>query len=104
MAALATLLIAYVCASWRSTAICRTWAPDQSCRAPTTTVKRMCQVFADKGITFASGALTFQTGPHRPVAGLPGEIPGAVPPPVEAQPKLEPPEVPARVLSARGVA
>ena len=48
-------------------------------------LKRMYQVFAEKGITFASGALTLQTGPHRPVAGLPGEIPGAAPPPVEAQ-------------------
>jgi moderate conductance mechanosensitive channel len=67
-------------------------------------LKRMYQVFAEKGITFASGALTLQTGPHRPVAGSPGEIPGAVPPPVEALPKPEPPEVPARVLSARGVA
>ena len=67
-------------------------------------LKRMYQVFAEKGITFASGALTLQTAPHRPVAGSPGEIPGAVPPPVEALPKSEPPEVPARVLSARGVA
>ena len=67
-------------------------------------LKRMYQVFAEKGITFASGALTLQTGPHRPVAGSPGEIPGAVPPPAEALPKPEPPEVPARVLSARGVA
>ena len=63
-------------------------------------LKRMYQVFAEKGITFASGALTLQTGPHRPVAGSPGEIPGAVLPPAEALPKSEPPEVPARVLSA----
>jgi small-conductance mechanosensitive channel len=68
-------------------------------------LKRMYQVFAEKGITFASGALTLQTGPHRPVAGSPGEIPGVVLPPAEALPKSEPPEVPARVLSAaRGVA
>ena len=68
-------------------------------------LKRMYQVFAEKGITFASGALTLQTGPHRPVAGSPGEIPGVVLPPAEALPKPEPPEVPARVLSAaRGVA
>jgi hypothetical protein len=67
-------------------------------------LKRMYQVFAEKGITFASGALTLQTGPHRSVAGSPGEIQGAVPPPVEALPKPEPLEVPARVLSARGVA
>jgi small-conductance mechanosensitive channel len=69
-------------------------------------LKRMYQVFAEKGITFASGALTLQTAPHRPVAA-PSEIPGAVPPPAEILSKPEPQEVPApaRVLSAaRGVA
>jgi len=68
-------------------------------------LKRMYQVFAEKGITFASGALTLQTAPHQPVAASPGEIPGVVPPPAEARPKPESQEVPARVLSAaRGIA
>jgi moderate conductance mechanosensitive channel len=67
-------------------------------------LKRMYQVFAEKGITFASGALTLQTAPHRPVAAL-GEIPGAVLPPTEALPKSEPQEVSAPVLAAaRGIA
>jgi hypothetical protein len=66
-------------------------------------LKRMYLVFAEKGITFASGALTLQTASHRPVAASPGETPGAVPPPAEALPKPEPQEVPARVLSAAGV-
>src|SRR5262249_43905144 len=38
-------------------------------------LKRMYQVFAEKGITFASGALTLQTAPHRPIVS-PGAIPG----------------------------
>jgi small-conductance mechanosensitive channel len=63
-------------------------------------LKRMYQVFAEKGIIFASGALTLQTAPHQPLAASPGEIPGAVPPTAEALPKPEPQEVPARVLSA----
>jgi len=67
-------------------------------------LKRMYQVFAEKGITFASGALTLQTAPHQPVAASLGEMPGAVPPPAEALPKPEPQEVLARVLTARGVA
>jgi len=68
-------------------------------------LKRMYQVFAEKGITFASGALTLQAAPHRPVGGSLGEIPGAVPPPAEAPPKSEPREVPAPVLAApRGIA
>jgi small-conductance mechanosensitive channel len=68
-------------------------------------LKRMYQVFAEKGISFASGALTLQTAPHQPVTTSPGEIPGAVLPPAEALPKPEPQEVPARALSAaRGVA
>jgi moderate conductance mechanosensitive channel len=66
-------------------------------------LKRMYQVFAEKGITFASGALTLQTAPHQLIASS-GVIPGAVSPPAEALPKSEPPDVPARVLSARGVA
>jgi small-conductance mechanosensitive channel len=67
-------------------------------------LKRMYQVFAERGITFASGALTLQTAPHRPVAA-PGEFPGAVLPPAEAPPKSEPQEVPAPVLAAaRGIA
>jgi len=62
-------------------------------------------VFAEKGITFASGALTLQTAPHQPVAALPGEIPGAVSPAAEALPKSEPQEVPApALLAARSVA
>ena len=68
-------------------------------------LKRMYLAFEEKGITFASGALTLQTAPHQPVAASPGEIPGVVPPPAEARPKPESQEVPARVLSAaRGIA
>jgi hypothetical protein len=64
----------------------------------------MYQVFAEKGITFASGALTLQTAPRQPVAAV-GEIPGAVLPPAEAQPRSEPQKVPAPVLAAaRGIA
>jgi small-conductance mechanosensitive channel len=67
-------------------------------------LKRMYQVFAEKGIAFASGALTLQTTPHRPVAA-PGEIPGAVLPAAEALRRSESGEVPAPVLaSARGIA
>jgi small-conductance mechanosensitive channel len=67
-------------------------------------LKRIYQVFAEKGVTFASGTLTLQTAPHRPIA-LPGEIPGAVLPPAEALPKLEPQEVPVPALvAARSVA
>jgi small-conductance mechanosensitive channel len=67
-------------------------------------LKRIYLEFAEKGITFASGALTLQTAPHQPVFA-PGEIPGAVLPPAETPPKSEPQEVPARVLSpARSVA
>jgi moderate conductance mechanosensitive channel len=68
-------------------------------------LKRIYQAFAEKGIAFASGALTLQTAPHLPVSALPAEIPGAVLPPAESLPKSEPQEVPARVLSpARSVA
>jgi hypothetical protein len=68
-------------------------------------LKRMYQMFAEKGITFASGALTLQTAPHRPVAGSPGETPGVVLPHAEALPKSEPQEVLAPVLAAaRGIA
>ena len=66
-------------------------------------LKRMYQVFAEKGITFASGALTLQTAPHQPVATSPGEIPGVVPPRAESLPRPEPPEVPALAPSARSV-
>jgi small-conductance mechanosensitive channel len=67
-------------------------------------LKRIYQVFAEKGVTFASGALTLQTAPHRPVA-LPGETPAVVLPPAEALPKSEPQEVPAAALvAARSVA
>jgi len=68
-------------------------------------LKRMYQVFAEKGITFASGALTLQTAAHRPVGVSPAEMPGVAPLPAEALPKPEPQEAPARVLAAaRGVA
>jgi small-conductance mechanosensitive channel len=66
-------------------------------------LKRMYQVFAEKGITFASGALTLQTTPNRPAAA-PGEISGGVLPSAEALPKSEPQEVPAPVVAARGIA
>ena len=67
-------------------------------------LKRIYQVFAEKSIAFASGALTLQTAPHQPGAASPGEILGVVPPLAEVLPKPEPQEVPARVLSAaRGV-
>src|SRR5215813_13041616 len=67
-------------------------------------LKRMYQVFAEKGITFASGALTLQTAPHQPVAAR-GETPAVVLPPAEALRKSEPQEVPAPVLAAaRGIA
>ena len=67
-------------------------------------LKRIYLEFAEKGVTFASGALTLQTAPHQPVSA-PGEIPRAVLSPAEAPPKSEPQEVPARVLSpARSVA
>src|SRR6516225_3447531 len=52
-------------------------------------MKRIYQVFAEKGITFASGALTLQTAAHRPAAASPGEMPGAVPRPAEALPEPE---------------
>jgi moderate conductance mechanosensitive channel len=67
-------------------------------------LKRMYQVFAGKGITFASGALTLQTAPHRAVTA-PGEISGLVRPPAEVLPKSEPQEIPTPVLAAaRGIA
>jgi len=67
-------------------------------------LKRIYLEFVEKGVTFASGALTLQTAPHQPVSA-PGEIPRAVLSPAEAPPKSEPQEVPARVLSpARSVA
>ena len=65
----------------------------------------MYEVFAEKNIAFASGALTLQTASHQSVRTSPGEIPGVGPPAAEALPKPESQEVPARVLSAaRGVA
>jgi moderate conductance mechanosensitive channel len=67
-------------------------------------LKRMYRVFAEKGINFASGALTLQTAPYRPL-GAPGEIPGTVLPPAETLPKSEPQEDRAQVLApARGIA
>ena len=66
-------------------------------------LKRMYRVFAEKGINFASGALTLQTIPQRPVT--PGEIPGTALPPAEASPKSEPQAISAPVLvPARGIA
>jgi len=68
-------------------------------------LKRIYLEFAEKGVTFASGALTLQTAPHLPVSALLAEIPGTVLPPAESLPRSEPQEVPARVLSpARSVA
>jgi small-conductance mechanosensitive channel len=53
-------------------------------------LKRIYQVFADKGIAFASGALTLQTAAHRPAGASPVEMPGAEPPLAEALPEPEP--------------
>src|SRR6516225_3469491 len=53
-------------------------------------LKRIYQVFAEKGIAFASGALTLQTAAHRPAGASPAEMPGAVPPLAEALPEPEP--------------
>ena len=54
-------------------------------------LKRIYLVFAEKGIAFASGALTLQTAPPRPVAAPRGETPAAADDP----PKPEPQKVPA---------
>jgi len=57
-------------------------------------LKRMYLAFAEKGITFASGALTLQTVPPRPVAGPRGESPAASPA-ADGPSRLAPEEVPA---------
>jgi len=58
-------------------------------------LKRMYLAFEEKGITFASGALTLQTAPPRPVAGPRGEGPAAASPAAVGPPRLAPEEVPA---------
>jgi small-conductance mechanosensitive channel len=63
-------------------------------------LKRIYQAFAEKGIDFASGALTLQTTPQRTVSALPGETPRTAPLSAETLLKSEPQEVPARALSA----
>lgn len=50
-------------------------------------LKQIYRVFAEKGINFASGALTLQTAPPRPAAAQRSEGPAAAPP---AQPEKEP--------------
>jgi moderate conductance mechanosensitive channel len=51
-------------------------------------LKRMYGVFAEKGIVFASGALTLQTAPSRSVATTRGESPTAPPPVAAGPPRL----------------
>jgi small-conductance mechanosensitive channel len=58
-------------------------------------LKRMYLAFAEKGITFASGALTLQTAPPRQVAAPRGESPAAASPAADGPRKLAPEEVPA---------
>jgi small-conductance mechanosensitive channel len=58
-------------------------------------LKRMYLVFAEKGITFASGALTLQTAPPRQVAAPRRESPAAASPAADGPPRLAPEEVPA---------
>jgi small-conductance mechanosensitive channel len=60
-------------------------------------LKQIYRVFAEKGINFASGALTLQTAPPRPAAASRSEGSAAAPP---AQPEKEP----ALVLSRERVA
>jgi moderate conductance mechanosensitive channel len=62
-------------------------------------LKRMYQVFAEKGITFASGALTLQTAPPRQ-AGAPHVDKPAATPPATGPAKQEPEEVSVVALSA----
>jgi hypothetical protein len=57
----------------------------------------MYLAFAEKGITFASGALTLQTAPPARVAAPRGESPAAVSPAAGGPPRLAPEEVPALV-------
>jgi len=58
-------------------------------------LKRMYLAFAEKGITFASGALTLQTAPPRQIAAPGGESPAAASPAAVGPPRLAPEEVPA---------
>src|SRR6516165_2452761 len=68
-------------------------------------MKRMYRAFAEKGITFASGALTLQTAPLRPVTAPLGEGPAVTPLAAEGSPKPGHGEVSAPALSAaRGFA
>lgn len=62
-------------------------------------LKRMYVVFAEKGITFASGALTLQTAPPRQVAAPHVDSPAATPP-AAGPAKLGPEEVSVLALSA----
>jgi moderate conductance mechanosensitive channel len=62
-------------------------------------LKRMYQVFAQKGITFASGALTLQTAPPRLAAAPDVDSPAATPSPTGPA-KLGPEEVSVLALSA----
>ena len=68
-------------------------------------LKQMYRAFAEKGITFASGALTLQTAPLRPVTAPLGEGPAVTPLAAEGSPKPGHGEVSAPALSAaRGFA
>jgi hypothetical protein len=62
-------------------------------------LKRLYVVFAEKGITFASGALTLQTAPPRQLAAPHADSPAATPP-AAGRAKLGPEEVPVLSLSA----
>jgi hypothetical protein len=57
-------------------------------------LKRIYTAFAEKGIAFASGALTLHVPPHEAVPGtIPGTIPGTVPGAVAALPLAPPSRV-----------
>jgi small-conductance mechanosensitive channel len=62
-------------------------------------LKRIYQMFAEKGITFASGALTLQTAPPRQAAAPHLDSPAATPP-VTGPAKQGPGELPVVALSA----
>jgi len=67
-------------------------------------LKQIYRVFAEKGITFASGALTLQTAPPRLAAAPVGESPAAAPAAADSQ-KPRPEKEPALTLSpVRGAA
>ena len=68
-------------------------------------LKQMYRAFAEKGITFASGALTLQTAPPRPGTAPLGEVPAVTPLAAEGPPKPGLGEVSApALLAARGIA